>query len=181
MERPEHSQMPFLNRRHTRRPRLTRLLDASSAQSIILTGPPGYGKTSLAAEWLGEHPSVAWYRATEGSADLAAFSTGLADVMIPLVPRAGHRLRQRLRVSEPPEDAVRPVAELLADDLSDWPDGSWLVIDDYHLVVGSAASSHLESYFPYRFRGLGAEELCAQSAPNRIANPHRAARFNRSD
>jgi ATP/maltotriose-dependent transcriptional regulator MalT len=101
MERPEHSQVPFLNRRHTRRPRLTRLLDESSAQSIILTGPPGYGKTSLAAEWLGGHPSVAWYRATEGSADLAAFSTGLADVMTPLVPRAGHRLRQRLRVSEP--------------------------------------------------------------------------------
>lgn len=137
MENPELSQVPFLSRRHTRRPRLTRLLDASTAQSIILTGPPGYGKTSLAAEWLEEHPSVAWYRATSGSADLAAFSTGLADVMNALAPRAGHRLRQRLRVSEPPEDAVRPVAELLADDLTDWPDGSWLVIDDYHLVVDS--------------------------------------------
>lgn len=137
MEKPVRSQVPFLNRRHTRRPRLTRLLDASSAQSIILSGPPGYGKTSLAAEWLEHHPSVAWYRATSGSADLAAFSTGLADVMAPLVPGAGHRLRQRLRVSEPPADAVRPVAELLADDLSDWPDGSWLVIDDYHLLADS--------------------------------------------
>ncbi|MCC6176193.1 MAG: hypothetical protein IT305_12880 [Chloroflexi bacterium] len=129
--------MPLLNCRHTRRPRLTRLLDASSAQSIILSGPPGYGKTSLAAEWLEHHPSVAWYRATSGSADLAAFSTGLADVIAPLVPGAGDRLRQRLRVSEPPADAVRPVAELLADDLSNWPDGSWLVIDDYHLLADS--------------------------------------------
>lgn len=137
MESPEQRQVPFLSRRHTRRPRLTRLLDASTAQSIILSGPPGYGKTSLAVEWLEHHPSVAWYRATSGSADLAAFSTGLADVIVPLVPRAGHRLRQRLRVSEPPADAVRPVAELLADDLSDWPDGSWLVIDDYHLLADS--------------------------------------------
>lgn len=137
MESPEQRQVPLLNRRHTRRPRLTRLLDASTAQSIILSGPPGYGKTSLAVEWLEHRPSVAWYRATSGSADLAAFSTGLADVIAPLVPRAGHRLRQRLRVAEPPADAVRPVAELLADDLSDWPDGSWLVIDDYHLLADS--------------------------------------------
>ena len=117
---------------------MTRLLDASAAQSILLTAPAGYGKTSLACEWLAERKDVAWYRATAASADVAAFSVGIADSMQHVVPDAGKRLRQRLLVSEPPEKAARPMAELLAEDLAAWPDGARLVLDDYHLVADSA-------------------------------------------
>lgn len=128
---------PPLFRRHARRPRLTRLLDESTAQAILITAPAGYGKTTLAAEWLQGREDVVWYRATAASADLAAFSAGLADVVAPLVPGAGERLRQRLHVAEAPEKAVRPLAELLAQDLAAWPKGAWLVIDDYHLLADS--------------------------------------------
>jgi LuxR family maltose regulon positive regulatory protein len=117
---------------------LTRLLDGSAAQSILITAPAGYGKTSLACEWLAGRRDVAWYRATAASADLAAFSVGIADSMQHVVPDAGRRLRQRLLVSEPPERAARPMAELLAEDLVSWPDGARLVLDDYHLVADSA-------------------------------------------
>jgi ATP/maltotriose-dependent transcriptional regulator MalT len=127
-----------LHRRHTPRPRLTQLLDSTTAQAILITAPAGYGKTSLACEWLADHPAVGWYRATPGSADLAAFSVGIADVLQAIVPGAGDRLSQRLRVAEAPEKAVRPLAELLAEDLADWPDPAWLVIDDYHLVIDSS-------------------------------------------
>jgi ATP/maltotriose-dependent transcriptional regulator MalT len=130
--------VPSLPRRHTRRPRLTRLLDSTSAQAIVITAPPGYGKTSLACEWLADHPAVAWYRATPASADLAAFSVDVADVVQPISPGAGDRLRQRLLVAETPERAIRPLAELLAEDLADWPGEAWLVIDDYHLVIDSS-------------------------------------------
>jgi ATP/maltotriose-dependent transcriptional regulator MalT len=132
------SRVPPLNRRHLRRPRLTRVLDASAAQSILITAPAGYGKTSLACEWLGGRSDVAWYRATSAAADVAAFSVGIADSMQHLVPEAGKRLRQRLLVSEPPERSARPMAELLAEDLAAWPDGARLVLDDYHLVADSA-------------------------------------------
>ena len=117
---------------------MTRLLDASAAQSILLTAPAGYGKTSLACEWLADRTDVAWYRATAASADVAAFSVGIADSMQHVVPDAGKRLRQRLLVSEPPEKAARPMAELLAEDLAAWPDGARLVLDDYHLLADSA-------------------------------------------
>ena len=116
---------------------MTRLLDASAAQSILLTAPAGYGKTSLACEWLADRTDVAWYRATAASADVAAFSVGIADSMQHVVQDAGKRLRQRLLVSEPPEKAARPMAELLAEDLAAWPDGARLVLDDYHLVADS--------------------------------------------
>lgn len=137
-EHRDTTTLPPLFRRHVRRPRLTSMLDASTAQAILATAPAGYGKTTLAREWLqGRHDAV-WYRATSASADLAAFSAGVADVVAPIVPGAGDRLKQRLRVGEPPEKAARPLAELMAEDLAVWPDRAWLVIDDYHLLMESA-------------------------------------------
>src|SRR5918992_1117509 len=135
----ETTAAPPLFRRHVRRPRLTALLDESTAQAIVLTAPAGYGKTVLAQEWLTGHPHAAWYRASPASADVAAFSVGVADAVAPIVPHAGDRLRQRLRVADTPEKLVRPLAELLAEDLSSWPSDAWLVVDDYHLVADSAA------------------------------------------
>jgi len=129
---------PPLFRRHARRPRLTRLLDANTAQTILITAPAGYGKTTLAAEWVQGRDDVVWYRATSASADVAAFSAGLADVITPLVPGVGDRLKQRLRVADTPERAARPLAEIFSEDLEEWPPDALLIIDDYHLVVDSA-------------------------------------------
>jgi LuxR family maltose regulon positive regulatory protein len=114
------------------------MLAETTAQAILLTAPAGYGKTTLAQEWLQSREDIAWYRATSASADLAAFSCGLADVVAPIVSEAGDRLRQRIRVGDPPERAVRPLAELMAEDLAAWPPDGIIVIDDYHLVADSA-------------------------------------------
>jgi LuxR family maltose regulon positive regulatory protein len=146
MEAPAESVYPPLFRRHARRPRLTRLLDESSAQAILITAPAGYGKTTLAMEWLQGRQDAVWYRATKASADVAAFSAGVADVIAALVPGAGERLKQRLRVADTPGRAARPLAELLAEDIADWPTGGLLVIDDYHLV---ADSEPVEDFFDW--------------------------------
>lgn len=137
VELREPTPVPSLHRRHVPRQRLTALLEASRAQVMLVTAPAGYGKTSLVCEWLASRGDVAWYRATTASADLAAFSVGIAGAMAALVPGAGDRLRTHLRVAETAEQAARPLAELLAEDLAGWPDGALLAIDDYHLVAGS--------------------------------------------
>lgn len=121
-----------------RRPRLTALLDEATAQSIILTAPAGYGKTTLAREWRQGREDTAWYRATAASADVGAFSAGLADAVGPVVPGAGERVRQRLRVGDETERLARPLAELLAEDLEAWPADGIIVLDDYHLLAESA-------------------------------------------
>src|SRR5918999_808210 len=146
MEAAAETAYPPLFRRHARRPRLTRLLDESRAQAILITAPAGYGKTTLALEWLQGRDRVVWYRATNASADVAAFSAGLSDVLAALVPGAGERLKQRLRVADTPERAARPLAELLAEDIAAWPEDALLVIDDYHLVAESAP---VEDFFDW--------------------------------
>jgi LuxR family maltose regulon positive regulatory protein len=146
METDTDTVHPPLFARHARRPRLTHLLDESRAQALVVTGPAGYGKTTLATEWLQGRDEVVWYRATSASADVAAFSAGLADVVAPLVPGAGEKLKQRLRVADSPERAARPLAELLAHDLEEWPLSALLVIDDYQLVADSAP---VEDFFDW--------------------------------
>jgi LuxR family maltose regulon positive regulatory protein len=114
------------------------LLDEATAQSMILTAPAGYGKTTLAREWLQTRGPAAWYRATPASADVGAFSAGLAEAVAPIVPGAGERVRQRLRVGDATERLARPLAELLAEDLEAWPADAIIVLDDYHLMAASA-------------------------------------------
>jgi LuxR family transcriptional regulator, maltose regulon positive regulatory protein len=137
--RAGEKELPPLFKRHVRRPRLTRILDASVAQAILIIGPAGYGKTTLAAEWLQGRNAGVWYRATSASADVAAFSARLVEVLQPVMPGAGDKVLQRLRVPEVPGRMARILAELLAEDLKKWPPERWLVVDDYHLVAESAA------------------------------------------
>jgi ATP/maltotriose-dependent transcriptional regulator MalT len=134
-----------LSPRHVPRPRLTGVLEEADAQAIVLVAPAGYGKTTLAAEWLAGK-NASWYVATAADADLAAFSTAVAEAASAIVPGAGERLRGRLAVRERPEAAARPLAELLAVDLAGWPRDAWLVLDDYHVVAESAA---VEEFFDW--------------------------------
>ncbi len=47
---------PIRRARIIDRPRLTRRLDACGARIILLIAPAGYGKTTLAREWLRTRP-----------------------------------------------------------------------------------------------------------------------------
>ncbi|MDQ3865424.1 MAG: LuxR C-terminal-related transcriptional regulator [Actinomycetota bacterium] len=105
---------------------------------VLLIAPAGYGKTSLAVEWLAPK-RAAWYRATSAAADVAAFSAGIAQAVTALIPGAGQRLRQRLRGADLSDASAESLAELLAEDLQNWPAEAWLAIDDYHLVRESEA------------------------------------------
>jgi LuxR family maltose regulon positive regulatory protein len=119
---------------------LTSLLDRVTARGILLVAPAGYGKTSLAQEWLQTKEPVAWYRATPASADLAVFATELAALV---APELKDQVREVLDVDGSHEQPVRSVAELFADSLGAWPAGGWLAIDDHHVLAGSESAERL--------------------------------------
>src|SRR5438105_11950213 len=102
-------------RRHIiKRPRLTRLLDETTARVILLVAPAGYGKTTLAREWL-ENASRphAWYQATAASTDIAAFAGGLARAAATILPGADRRLGNHLKVIDVSEHGGAVLAEVL--------------------------------------------------------------------
>jgi ATP/maltotriose-dependent transcriptional regulator MalT len=135
-EQTEH--LLLEGRKVIRRPRLARILDRSTARGRTLVAPAGYGKTTFARQWL-EDKRYAWYQGGPATMDVAALAVGLADVCSAVLPGAGDRMRARLRVSNSPEDDVEPLAELLIEDLVDWPDDVWLAFDDYQFAMASAA------------------------------------------
>jgi LuxR family maltose regulon positive regulatory protein len=128
-------------RRIIRRPRLTSILDESSAQIRLLIAPAGYGKTTLAREWLSEASRRdVWYRGGPASADVAALAAGFAEAASEILPGAGKRMPDRLRATRRAEEDVDILAELLADDIQQWPGDAWLTIDDYQFTMNSVAS-----------------------------------------
>jgi ATP/maltotriose-dependent transcriptional regulator MalT len=127
-----------------KRPRLTRLLDETTARIILLVAPAGYGKTTLAREWCDtlEGP-VAWYQCTPASADIAALALGVAEAMCALLPHRRALVEDHLRQMEhlPSDDRLAELlAEAVASDLGSRPDSAWLVLDDVHLLADSAAA-----------------------------------------
>ena len=135
--------LPDLSPRHVPRARLTRLLDAARAQRLVLHAPAGYGKTSLAVEWLRQQTHVAWFTARPDSGDVGAAVLGVALAASRVVPGAADRVRQRLSVVEEPVQAARTFAEILAEDLADWPHDGIVAIDDYHHLAESEAAESL--------------------------------------
>ncbi|MGH3142703.1 MAG: hypothetical protein ACRDO9_06190, partial [Gaiellales bacterium] len=118
------------------RPRLTQLLDEATAPVIMLIAPAGFGKTTLARQWLAPRRR-GWYRGSPAAADVAALAVGLARSAGSIIPDAGRRMGERLRATGTPEKDVEPLAELLAEDLAKWPDDAWLAFDDYQFACES--------------------------------------------
>ena len=71
-----------------KRPRLTKLLDESEARIILLCAPAGYGKTTLAREWV--TGDALWYAVRPTDCDVAAFAAGLVQLFVDAQPEGAH-------------------------------------------------------------------------------------------
>jgi DNA-binding CsgD family transcriptional regulator len=104
----------------------------------MLVAPAGYGKTVLAHEWSSGAGRIAvWCSVRPQHVDVAALAVDVARRADTVAPGCGRRLRERLATAQEPAVDARVAAEMLAEDLHEWPDGAWLVLDDYHHIVGA--------------------------------------------
>jgi LuxR family maltose regulon positive regulatory protein len=136
-------------RRHIiERPRLTRLLGDVEAPIVLLVAPAGYGKTTLARQWLADKPH-AWHAATTASADVAALAARLADAASEVVTESdASKLDERLHHTPDPEKEVEVLTDFVARCFSGSPSSAWLAIDDYHLLMDSPAAEALVAALP---------------------------------
>jgi LuxR family maltose regulon positive regulatory protein len=124
-----------------KRPRLTKLLDESEARIILLCAPAGYGKTTLAREWVETRSErVAWYGGGSAMRDVAALAETLADSLqqLHLQDELSKRVRGLASLHQDPDAMGRALAAAIQQEHR-----SLLVIDDYHNAIGSPESEEL--------------------------------------
>jgi hypothetical protein len=152
-----------------KRPRLTKLLDESGARIILLCAPAGYGKTTLAREWVtSDRRPIAWYRASSTSEDMVALASGLAAELDAAI--ADQSAAATEKVAALRAVATRPdvLARALARSRHDWPSDLLLVIDDYH---GISASDEADEFVGLLVSLLPSKVLITSRERPRWATP----------
>ena len=129
---------PHLREGYVTRPRLLTQLDRGLAQGLILiSAPAGYGKTSLAADWLRQRPALttAWVSLDENDNDLDVFLRYLTTAVHRAFPQERPCANTQALLNAPQSPPLETIANTLINDLTQLPHPLLLTLDDYHLIT----------------------------------------------
>jgi LuxR family maltose regulon positive regulatory protein len=139
------------------RPRLSARLNDGLRQNdgfgrklTLISAAAGFGKTSLASEWVADCGlPVAWLSLDEGDSDPARFLTYLVAALQTVAPDAGKAVLAMLQSPQPP--APEAILTSLLNDIAAIPHPFLLVLDDYHTLdapLVDQALTFLLDYLP---------------------------------
>lgn len=158
--------VPQIRRSFVRRARLDERLDRTPyARLTLVSAPPGFGKTTLLAAWLGDSTSpqrpVAWVSLEESERQPASFWTYVLTALDAAAPGVATAALPLLQAVHPPIDTV--LATVL-NELSTVPEGLDLVLDDYHAADGPEIAqdvAFLAEHLPPQVRLV----ICSRADP----------------
>ncbi len=132
--------VPRTRREFVSRQRLNERLENSVHHRLtLLSGPAGFGKTTLLADWLSgavaAGRAVAWLSLDPADGDPATFWRLVAKVLDVAVPGSLVETMGLLDRESPSPEQALPV---LINELAATPRSVWLVLDDFHVIQGSA-------------------------------------------
>jgi LuxR family maltose regulon positive regulatory protein len=110
---------------------------------VLISAPAGFGKTTLAAEWLraGELPA-AWLSLDQDDNAPARFWSYVSEALGALRPGMGRAIVAALRSPQPL--APKEFLAGLVNELSEIPQTLALVLDDYHVIENTEVHSSVE-------------------------------------
>ncbi len=112
---------------------IERLNEGLHRKLTLISAPAGFGKTTLASEWIaGCRRPAAWLSLDEGDCDLTRFLTYLISALQMVKEDFGANVSGMLQAPQPAP--TESVLTSLVNDLSTIPDSFTLVLDDYHTV-----------------------------------------------
>lgn len=125
------------------RPRLVALLEeASNRELVLVSAPPGFGKSTLLADWARSTAGpVAWLSLDPDDNDASRFWRYVVAAAAQVHPGLGERAGFPIEAQNPPapEVLVGTVVNELAADPHDFA----LVLDDYHVINSRAVHDSL--------------------------------------
>lgn len=125
---------------------LLKRLDGALDRSLTLVAAPaGYGKTTLAADWLrsqGEDIAGAWVSLDEGDGDPIRFFTYLIVGIQNALPGFGDALLDFIGAPDPPP--LRAIVTALINELAALPKPLVLVLDDYTALASHKVDEALQ-------------------------------------
>src|ERR687895_1330577 len=120
------------------RPRLIEHLNEGLHRRLILiSAPAGFGKTTLLGEWLaGCGRPAAWLSLDEGDNDPTRFLAYLVAALRTVATDIGEGVLGGLQSPQPPP--TETILTALLNEIDAIPDDFVVVLDDYHVIDGSA-------------------------------------------
>src|SRR3954449_2371645 len=130
--------LPRQRRGAVPRPHLIQLMARADEGPLVLLGaPPGWGKTTLLAEWATSPPGlVAWVSLDTDDNDPTRFWSYVLASLHRVWPALPRHVVEAVKVHG--ADAIRDVVPVLAQVLEDLAEELFLVLDDYHLITNRA-------------------------------------------
>jgi LuxR family maltose regulon positive regulatory protein len=135
--------IPPLRAGAVRRPRLIdRMNQGLNGKLILISAPPGFGKTTLVSEWVAsvERP-VAWLSLDEADGDPNRFLAYLVAALQTITEKTGAKALALLQSPQPPP--VESILTTFLNDLMIIPEPLALVLDDYHVINAPAVDQAL--------------------------------------
>lgn len=152
--------LPELRPNRVDRPHLLeRLRQATKCQLVVISAPAGYGKTTLASEWVrAEGCPTAWISLDDSDNDLVRFWAGLISAIDQLYPGTGKNSQSLLAIGQPVPPQVLLTTLLndliLTTESKTYLQPACLVLDDTHLVNNAVIYECLLYFVEHLTRNL---------------------------
>ncbi len=136
--------IPAMRPRQVRRKRLLDKMERGAGGKLILvSAPPGFGKTSLLAEWAASLPpdrSIAWLSLDHADDHPVTFWKYVVSALSMVRPTIGSC--GALELLEGPQPTPTEAAlSLVLNEVAAAPGTLWLVLDDYHVIETASIES----------------------------------------